>query len=73
MTSNISTIVTNFSQISDDHHIRPRDCAQLLGISIATYWRLVSSGKLKTHKLTARTTSVRAGDLRAFMAGKVEA
>lgn len=72
MTKLLSNSVANFSNISDENHIRPRDCAQLLGISIATFWRLCSSGRLKTHKLTERTTTVRAGDLRAFMAGKVE-
>ncbi len=68
----ISPAVVGFSQTSPDSHIRPKDCAQLMGISIATFWRLVSNGKLKTHKLTERTTTVKAGDLRAFMSGKVE-
>ncbi|WP_081726749.1 AlpA family transcriptional regulator [Methylophilus sp. 5] len=70
--SNINPIMANFSHLSDDVHIRPKQAALLLGIGIATFWRLVSTGKLKTHKLTERTTTVRAGDLRAFMSGKVE-
>lgn len=69
--SNINQILANFSHLSDDVHIRPKQAALLLGIGIATFWRLVANGKLKTHKLTERTTSVKAGDLRAFMTGKV--
>jgi len=68
----LSPTVTQADHLPDSAHLRPKACAQLMGISIATFWRIVASGKLKTHKLTARTTSVRAGDLRAFMAGKVE-
>jgi len=66
------SVVTQADQLPDSAHIRPKACAQLMGISIATFWRLVSSGKLKTHKLTDRTTTVRVGDLRAFIRQKVE-
>lgn len=70
---NINPSVAQADHLPDSAHIRPKACAQLMGISIATFWRLVSRGKLKTHKLTERTTTVKAGDLRAFMAGeKVE-
>ena len=68
----VSPSVTLADQLPDSAHLRPKACAQLMGVSITTFWRLVSTGKLKTHKLTERTTTVRAGDLRAFMAGKVE-
>lgn len=67
---NINPSVAQADHLPDSAHLRPQACAQLMGISIATFWRLVSSGKLKTHKLTERTTTVTAGDLRAFMAGK---
>lgn len=60
----------NLDTAPDSAHFRPKTCAQLMGISIATFWRLVASGKIKTYKLTKRTTSVKAGDLRAFMADK---
>ncbi|NOT13980.1 MAG: helix-turn-helix domain-containing protein [Methylotenera sp.] len=63
----INPIIANFAEMSDDSFIRPNDCAQLMRISIATFWRLVASGKLKTYKLTERTTTIRAGDLRAFI------
>lgn len=66
----INSIVANFSYTSDDTHIRPKECAQLLGVSMATFWRLVKSRQLKTCKLTERTTTVKAKDLRAFMASK---
>ena len=60
----------NFDQLPNSAHIRPQIAIQILGISIATFWRLISSGQLKSHKLTARTTTVRAGDLRNFMSMK---
>lgn len=55
---------------ADSVHIRPLIAKQILGISIATFWRLVKSGHLKTHKLTKRTTTIKVGDLRSFMAAK---
>jgi predicted DNA-binding protein (UPF0251 family) len=71
--NNINPIIANFSHLSDDVHIRPKQAALILGIGIATFWRLVSSYKLKTYKLTERTTTVKVGDLRAFMACKSDA
>lgn len=68
--STVDIVVANFCQLSDDVHIRPKQAAQLLGVGIATFWRLVSSGQLKTHKLTKRTTSIKAGDIRAFVSEK---
>jgi predicted DNA-binding protein (UPF0251 family) len=68
--SNIDPAILQADHLPDSAHLRPKACAQLMGISIATFWRLVKQQKLKTHKLTERTTTVRAGDLRAFMAGE---
>lgn len=42
----------------------------LLGVSGSTVWRLVKAGKLKTHKLTPKTTSFNMGELRSFMNGQ---
>ncbi len=56
----------------DSAYLRPKSCAQALDVSISTFWRLVKQGKLKTHKLTPNTTTVKVGDLRAFMNGNVE-
>lgn len=64
-----NSALTNFDQLPNSAHIRPQTAKVLLGISIATFWRLVASGQLKTHKLTVRTTTVKVGDLRAFIAG----
>jgi predicted DNA-binding protein (UPF0251 family) len=65
--NSINPIIANFAEMSDDSFMRPNDCAMLMSISIATFWRMVASGKIKTYKLTERTTTVRAGDLRAFI------
>lgn len=69
-TTSFNPILANFSHVSDDVLIRPKQTAQILGVSIATLWRLIKQGHIKTQKLTERTTTIRAGDLRAFMAGK---
>lgn len=65
-----SDAVLEFDNMPDSAHIRPKDCAKIIGVSIATYWRQVKKGRIKTCKLTDRTTSTRAGDLRDFMSGK---
>lgn len=69
---NLNISIQNFDRLPDSALIRPKPSAQLLGVSIATLWRLIKRGHIKTQKLTERTTTIRAGDLRAFMAGKVE-
>jgi len=65
-----SNAVTEFDNMPDSAHIRPQDCAKIAGFSIATYWREVKKGRIKTYKLTERTTSTKAGDLRVYMSGK---
>ncbi len=54
-------------QQSELQHYRPNSAAKLLGISIASFWRLVKAKKLITKKLSERTTLVSAKDLQAFI------
>jgi hypothetical protein len=67
---NINPVVTQFDALPDSAHIRPNTARIILGISIATFWRLVASRKIITYKLTERTTTVKVKDLRAFIASK---
>lgn len=39
----------------------------LLGVSGATVWRMVKAGKLKSYKLTERTTTFNMGEVRALL------
>jgi predicted DNA-binding transcriptional regulator AlpA len=39
----------------------------LLGISSATVWRMVKKGKLKTYKITERTTTFNMGEIRTLL------
>ena len=39
----------------------------LLGVSSATVWRMVKAGKLKTYKLTERTTTFNMGEIRTLL------
>jgi predicted DNA-binding transcriptional regulator AlpA len=68
--NSINPTVANFSQLPDEAMIRPKPSAQLLGISIATLWRLIRDNKLQSIKVTERTTAIKAGDLRAYIAAK---
>lgn len=66
----IPEAVKQFDNYPDGAFIRPQIARILIGVSIATFWRLSKSGQIKTHKLTKRTTTVKVSDLRAFMAAK---
>ncbi|MBD9357416.1 helix-turn-helix transcriptional regulator [Methylomonas albis] len=44
-------------------YLRPKSAAEYLGISIATFWRLVAKGKIPTAKIGSRTTVCKREDL----------
>lgn len=44
----------------------------LLGVSGATVWRMVKAGKLKSYKLTERTTTFNLGEVRALLNSQKE-
>jgi len=66
----INPALRDFDLLPDSAMIRPKPSAQLLGVSISTLWRLIRDKKIPVNRLTERTTTIKAGDLRAFMAGK---
>lgn len=68
----INPSLRDFDQLPDSAHIRPQVAKDILSISIASFWRLAKSQKIRTYKLTERTTTVNVGELRKFMAGKSE-
>lgn len=47
--------------------LRPKTVCLELGISLATFWRLVKADKLQTIKLSARCTGVRRSVLDAYL------
>jgi hypothetical protein len=65
--------VSQFDSMPDDSMLRPKPAAMIAAISISTLWRYVKLGHIKTKKLSDRVTVIRAGDLRAFINGNVEA
>lgn len=69
----IPEAIKQFDDYPDGAFIRPQIARILIGVSIATFWRLSKSGQIKTHKLTERTTTVKVSDLRAFMAAQARA
>jgi hypothetical protein len=52
---------------SELQQYRPAEVAKLLGISTASFWRLVRNKRIITKKLSKRTTVVSAKDLQAFV------
>lgn len=62
---------SNFDNLPATSYVRLPVVRGLLGgVSAATVWRLVKAKKLKTHKLTPRTTTFNVGELRAALAAK---
>lgn len=60
----------DLNNLPNEAFLRPKKVAYLLDISIATFWRLVSKGQLRTYKLTERTTTVKVKDLKSFIESK---
>lgn len=64
----IPDALENFSLYPDCAFVRLSTVKGLFGISSATVWRMVKANKLKTHKLTPRTTTFNVGELRQVLA-----
>lgn len=64
--------LSQFSNYPNEARLRLPIVAALLGVSHATVWRLVKAQKLKTHKLTQRTTTFNCGEVREFLAQQKE-
>lgn len=72
-TTQINLVLQNFDQLPDSAQVRLPIVKALLSVSGATVWRLVKAGKLKTYKLTERTTTFNAGEIKQFLTSKVGA
>lgn len=71
VTINEALAQSNFDNLPATSFVRLPVVRGLLGgISAATVWRLVKAQKLKTHKLTPRTTTFNCGEIREFLASK---
>lgn len=70
MQQKINDQMTQAQTFSEETFLRPKECARMLGISIATFWRLCKKKELVTTKLTERTTTVSLKNLKAFIASK---
>ena len=65
----ITEALVNFDSLPDTSNVRLPVVMGLYGVSAATIWRNVKSGRIpKTRKLTARTTVWNVGDLRSILA-----
>ncbi len=76
MSQNITSInpaLSHFSQLPNEAQLRLPTVKALLGISSASVWRLVAAKKLRTYKLTPRTTTFNCGEVREFLAAKAGA
>lgn len=71
VTINEALALSNFDNLPATSQVRLPVVRGLLGgVSAATIWRMVKAGKLKTHKLTPRTTTFNVGELRALLSAK---
>lgn len=71
VTINEALAQSNFDNLPATSFVRLPVVRGLLGgVSAATVWRLVQAQKLKTHKLTPRTTTFNVGELRALLSAK---
>lgn len=46
---------------------RPKEAAHYLGIGLSSFWLLVKNSKIKTKKLSSRTTIVTKAELDRFL------
>lgn len=66
----INPALRDFSLLPPEAQVRLPIVKSLLSVSSATVWRMVKAGKLKTYKLTERTTTFNVGELRTLLAAK---
>ena len=63
----VNSVLANLDSMPNCAMIRLPVVKGLLGISSATIWRMVKLGKLKTYKLTERTTTFNLGEIRELL------
>ena len=62
----------NFDSLPGSAFVRLPTVKGLFGVSSATVWRLVAAKKLKSHKLTPRSTAFNVAELRQALANSGE-
>lgn len=68
--NSIQPALRDFSLLPPEAQVRLPIVKSLLSVSSATVWRMVKAGKLKSYKLTERTTTFNVGELRTLLAAK---
>ena len=53
--------------------VRPQPAAKLMGISMATFWRLIRAETLHAVRLSPKITAVRLSEIEALIASKTKA
>ena len=48
-------------------NLRPKQAAKYLGIGLSSLWKLIAEKKIKTIKLSERTTIIKKAELDAFI------
>lgn len=67
----LPTALKNFSLLPNEAQVRLPVVKGILSVSSATVWRMVRAGKLKTYKITERTTTFNVGEIRSLLSAKV--
>lgn len=63
----INPALRDADQLPNSAQVRLPTVKGLFGVSGATVWRMVKAGKLKTYKLTERTTTFNMGEIRTLL------
>jgi len=58
--------VPKMQELSEN--LRPKQAAKYLGIGLSSLWRLIANKKIKSIKLSERTTIIKKAELDAFVA-----
>lgn len=69
-TTVINPALRDFDQLPNEAQVRLPVVKGILSVSGATVWRMCRAGKLRSYKLTERTTTFNVGELRALLADK---
>ena len=66
----IPEAVKHFDQLSPECQVRLPVVKIMLGVCIATVWRMVVAKKITAHRLNQRTTTFNVGELRNLLTAK---
>ncbi len=62
--------MTSFQYTETKYMLTVQETAKILGISVHTVYRLISSGKLRAIKVSSRKTMIKAKEIESYLSEK---